>query len=82
MNEKSWKPIFIEGYGGARPYIPVAIGGTGPHWGIPPYGGTHDYTGSGAADMGRPIAIKDWEDGWIDREDGLISGDIFGVKGG
>jgi len=50
MNEKSWKPIFIEGYGGARPYIPVAIGGTGPHWGIPPYGGTHDYTGSGEAE--------------------------------
>ena len=45
MNEKSWKLISIKGWGGPRPYIPVAIetengfidrgdaliGGTGPH---------------------------------------------------
>ena len=41
----------IEGWGGARPYILIGvgavIGGTGPHWGIPPYGGTHDYTERG-----------------------------------
>ena len=31
MNVKSWKPIFIKGWGGTvpRPYIPVAINGTG-----------------------------------------------------
>ena len=31
MNEKSWKPIIIKGWGGTvpRPYIPVAIDGVG-----------------------------------------------------